>query len=97
MSDNHESKFRAYILYAGDQCGPTVDIYSTRILPHIEAMTELDAVGRVKEALWHIEQATARLLEQENRLRKQGRQDNAAGRARARAELMPVRAILRGE
>jgi len=97
LSDNQEFKFSAHILYAGEQCGPTVDMYSTRILPHIEGMTELDAIRLVKEALLHIEQSTARLLEHENGLRREGRQDNAAGRARARAELMLVRAVLRGK
>jgi hypothetical protein len=97
LSAGHESRFSAYIYYAGDQCEPAVDIYSTRILTHLEAMTEPDAVTRVEEALCYINETSARLLKAENRLRNQGHHTDAAGCARARAVLMPVRAILRGE
>ena len=56
-----------------------------------------DAARRVKEALEYIRDTEARLLRRENSLREIGMQEQVAKYAYARAELMPIRMILRGE
>jgi hypothetical protein len=60
------------------------------------AVNENDAAKGVESALAYIEETEARLLRTEDRMRALGMPEQVRQYARARAELMPVRAILRG-
>jgi hypothetical protein len=60
-------------------------------------LNEGDAARRVESALAYIQETEERLLRTEDRMRLLGMPEKVTKYAWARAELMPVRAILRGK
>ena len=62
-----------------------------------DEVNQSNAGQRVELALAYIRETEERLLRTEDRMRERGMPDQVRQFARVRAELMPVRAILRGE